>query len=143
MFYIDKDGISALAVCAEAAIRLYRRGSTLFDYLESLYLKYGYFVSDNSYFICHSQPTIQKIFDGIRYGQQQEHYSTTTFVETETTRSHTSIETSRPLKYPSHIGGVEVVGVRDLTVGYDSTQPGPLHTPLLPVSSSSQMITFR
>lgn len=31
-------------------------------------------------------------------------------------------------------------GVRDLTVGYDSTKPG--NKPVLPVSSSSHMITF-
>jgi phosphomannomutase len=30
--------------------------------------------------------------------------------------------------------------VRDLTIGYDSTQPD--HKPLMPTSASSQMITF-
>jgi phosphoglucomutase len=42
--------------------------------------------------------------------------------------------------YPSTIGGFQVSGVRDLTTGYDSTTVD--NVPTLPVSASSQMITF-
>jgi phosphomannomutase len=42
--------------------------------------------------------------------------------------------------YPQRISGVNVVGVRDLTVGYDSSTADK--KPRLPISSSTQMITF-
>jgi phosphomannomutase len=46
----DKDGISALVIFAELANNLYKNGKTVLEYLESLYLKYGYWVSNNGYF---------------------------------------------------------------------------------------------
>jgi phosphomannomutase len=45
------------------------------------------------------------------------------------------------LNYPTTIGGHKVTGIRDLTIGYDSTTAD--HYPTLPVSSSSEMITFK
>ncbi|CAO3594849.1 unnamed protein product [Absidia cylindrospora] len=67
----DKDGVSALAFFSEWAVQLYdKRGMTVYDYLEQLYKKYGYFVSDNSYFICHDKSLIQTIFHRIRFGDQ-------------------------------------------------------------------------
>ncbi|KAI9267914.1 hypothetical protein BDA99DRAFT_504345 [Phascolomyces articulosus] len=121
----DKDGISALAFFAEWAVQLQKRELTINQYLETLYAKYGYFVSENSYFICDDKEVIKKIFERIRYGRD---------------------ETQENLKsgkyaYPKHIAGIHVVGVRDLTVGYDSTTPD--NKPTLPVSASSEMITFR
>jgi phosphomannomutase len=44
------------------------------------------------------------------------------------------------LKFPSEIGGFRVVSIRDLTIGYDSSTSN--NEPTLPVSTSSQMITF-
>ncbi|KAG2230169.1 hypothetical protein INT48_003474 [Thamnidium elegans] len=116
----DKDGVSALGFFAEWAVQLYKRGITANQYLEELYQKYGYFVSENSYFICDDKVKIQKIFDRIRYGDNAQ---------------------ERKLSYPKQIGGHQVTGVRDLTVGYDSTTED--HKPTLPVSASSEMITFR
>ncbi|KAI7866258.1 hypothetical protein BDF14DRAFT_1875312 [Spinellus fusiger] len=116
----DKDGVSALAFFSEWAVQLYKKGLTVGDYLEGLYKKYGYFVSDNSYFICHDKDLIQRIFERIRYGGDA---------------------SSRTFAYPTTIGGHKVVSVRDLTVGYDSSQPG--NQPTLPVSAASEMITFR
>ena len=45
-------------------------------------------------------------------------------------------------QYPSSIlgGKYPIIGVRDLTTGYDNTKPG--NKALLPISKSSQMITF-
>ncbi|TPX51447.1 phosphoglucosamine mutase [Synchytrium endobioticum] len=119
----DKDGVSALAVFAELAVELHRKGMRVSDYLQSLYHKYGFFVSNNSYFICHKGATIQAIFDKIRYGESRNPSSDGKY------------------SYPTHIGGFKVTSVRDLTVGYDTNTPN--HLPTLPVSSSSQMITFR
>ncbi|OAD08840.1 hypothetical protein MUCCIDRAFT_176147 [Mucor lusitanicus CBS 277.49] len=109
----DKDGVSALAFFSEWAVQLYKRGITAYDYLEELYKKYGYFVSENSYFICDDKKKIAKIFDRIRFGEESQ----------------------------QTIGGHKVIGIRDLTVGYDSTTPD--NEPTLPVSASSEMITFR
>ncbi|ORX50843.1 hypothetical protein DM01DRAFT_1363573 [Hesseltinella vesiculosa] len=122
----DKDGVSALAYFSEWAVQLYKRGLTAYTYLESLYEKYGHFVSDNSYFICNNKTLIQAIFTRIRFGDQP----------VKTTDAY-----GFELAYPSSIGGYKVVSVRDLTIGYDSSTPD--HQPTLPVSSSSEMITFR
>ncbi|CAO3613777.1 unnamed protein product [Mucor hiemalis] len=116
----DKDGVSALAFFSEWAIQLKKRCLTAYEYLEELYKKYGYFVSENSYFICDDKQKIQKIFERIRYGDVKE---------------------GDNLNYPKTIGGHQVTSVRDLTVGYDSNTKD--HKPTLPVSASSEMITFR
>lgn len=108
---MDKDGISALAVLSENAIRLYNKGQTLYGYLTRLYKKYGWFVSNNSYYVCHEATVIKSIFSKMR------------------------------TPYPSKIGEWKIVGVRDLTVGYDSSTLDKL--PTLPVSASSEMITFK
>ncbi|KAI8928537.1 hypothetical protein BC831DRAFT_448321 [Entophlyctis helioformis] len=123
----DKDGVSALAVVGEWANHLAGQGKTLHGHLMSLYEKYGYFTSNNGYFICHEQPLINAIFDDIRYGK---------------TRSPAAAGSAFPhaLKYPETIGGSKVTWVRDLTIGYDTAEAD--HKPTLPVSSSAQMLTL-
>lgn len=64
----DKDGISAMSVLCENAISIYNQGGNLLGYLETLYQKYGYFVTENSYFVCHDKKVIAKIFRKIRFG---------------------------------------------------------------------------
>lgn len=123
----DKDGVSALAFFSEWSVQLAKRGLTAYEYLEELYKKYGYFVSENSYFICDDKQKIQKIFERIRFGDVKE--------------QDASSKHGYKLAYPKTVGGVEVTGIRDLTVGYDSSTKD--HEPTLPVSSSSEMITFR
>ncbi|KAI8092267.1 Phosphoglucomutase/phosphomannomutase [Gilbertella persicaria] len=122
----DKDGVSALGFFAEWAVQLYKRGLTAYQYLEELYQKYGYFVSENSYFICDDKQKIAKIFERIRFGDQKQ--------------ADASSKYGYKLDYPTTVGGYKVTGIRDLTVGYDSSKPN--HEPTLPVSSSSEMITF-
>uniref|UniRef100_A0A1I7XAQ4 Phosphoglucomutase n=1 Tax=Heterorhabditis bacteriophora TaxID=37862 RepID=A0A1I7XAQ4_HETBA len=43
-------------------------------------------------------------------------------------------------KFPELIGTETVLSVRDLTIGYDNSQPG--NKPVLPISTSSEMVTF-
>ncbi|TPX36225.1 phosphoglucosamine mutase [Synchytrium microbalum] len=119
----DKDGVSALSVVAELAVELSRKGMRVYDYLQQLYQRYGFFVSNNSYFICHEAATIQSIFDKIRYGAKR------------------APAPDHSYSYPTHLGGFKVTSVRDLTVGYDTSTSD--HIPKLPSSASSQMITFR
>ncbi|CAM0141477.1 hypothetical protein VKS41_003809 [Umbelopsis sp. WA50703] len=123
----DKDGVSALGFFAEWAVQLYNRGQTAYGYLQSLYEQYGFFVTNNSYFICRNPQTIRDIFFRIRYGSN----------------AVKSQDGKYPykLQYPETIGKYKVTGIRDLTVGYDSDTKD--NQPTLPVSSSSEMITFK
>ncbi|KAI9263681.1 hypothetical protein BY458DRAFT_534386 [Sporodiniella umbellata] len=121
----DKDGVSALGFFSEWTAELYKRGINAYQYLQELYKKYGYFVSENSYFICDDKKKIADIFERIRFGDAKEEDSKFKY----------------KLNYPKTVGGHNVVSVRDLTIGYDSSSPDGV--PTLPVSSSSEMITFR
>ena len=60
--------------------------------------RYGYHVSKTSYVICNDPPTIQKIFSRIRNFEGDG-------------------------SYPKTCGSVRIVHVRDVTTGYDSSQP--------------------
>ncbi|KAF8326350.1 uncharacterized protein EI90DRAFT_3229921 [Cantharellus anzutake] len=119
----DKDGISATMCFAELAAHLHARGATAYDHLQSLYDRYGYFQTSNSYFICNEPSTINRIFARLR------HYND-------------SPDVSEP-RYPSTLGGLRVIRVRDLTLGhaYDS-ENAPLFKPDFPLSGG-HMITFR
>lgn len=48
----DKDGISALGVFTELAYNVYHRGMSLAQHVQSLYDKYGEFVSNNGELRC-------------------------------------------------------------------------------------------
>lgn len=112
----DKDGISAMITFVNLANQLYQNGTTVYEYLMGLYHKYGCFVNENSYYICRDPELINTIFDKMRYSESGE------------------------LNYPEELYGFKVTNIRDLTIGHDSSQPD--NKPLLPVSASSQMITF-
>ncbi|XP_034944353.1 glucose 1,6-bisphosphate synthase [Chelonus insularis] len=116
---LDKDGISAGVRLAEMAAYLdAKMNRSLIDQLAEIYKEYGHHISDNSYWICHEQDTIRRIFNRLRNFEDQ------------------------PNTYPRSIadGKYMITGVRDLTTGYDNTQPN--NQAVLPTSKSSQMITF-
>ncbi|CAL7946214.1 unnamed protein product [Xylocopa violacea] len=115
---LDKDGINAGMNVAELATYLETMGLTLHDKLNEIYTRYGYYISKNSYWICHEPNVVKKIFERLR------NYS------------------DRPNTYPTSIlnGKYVITGVRDLTTGYDNSKPED--KAILPVSKSSQMITF-
>lgn len=96
---------------------LYSQNQTLNSKLADVYSVYGYHMSNNSYYICYDQNVINKIFDRLR-------------------------NFSGKVTYPTGIlnGKYTVISVRDLTTGYDNSQPG--NKAILPVSAGSQMITF-
>jgi phosphoglucomutase/phosphopentomutase len=111
---VDKDGVSAAVVAAEMRYELEKQGLTFSKKLEELYSTYGRFASETRYVICNDPQLIKAIFEEIRKGGT----------------------------YPvREVGGAKIVGVRDLTLGYDSTCP-PHYKTDLPADSSSQMITF-
>lgn len=111
---LDKDGVSAAVVAAEMRMDLELHGLTFATKLEQLQHIYGCYVSETRYVICNNTQLIATIFDDIRSGN----------------------------KYPiREVAGATALGVRDLTVGYDSTKP-PSYKPDLPSDPSCQMITY-
>ncbi|XP_056183579.1 glucose 1,6-bisphosphate synthase isoform X2 [Falco biarmicus] len=112
---LDKDGVSAAVVIAEMATYLEGKNLTLAQKLIEIYETYGYHISKTSYFLCYDPPAIKRIFEKLRNfdGSQS---------------------------YPDFCGIYNILHVRDITTGYDSSQPNKKS--VLPVSKSSQMITF-
>ncbi|OBZ75867.1 putative phosphoribomutase [Grifola frondosa] len=117
----DKDGVAASVVFAEMAVALEREGKTAHSRLQELYNLYGFFKTSNSYFICTNSPTIDNIFARIR--------------------NYDGKGTTGKPSYPRTIAGLTVTSVRDLTIGYDTSNP-PSYKPTLPLSSG-HMIQFR
>jgi len=108
----DKDGVSASGVWVEMACELYAQGKTVHDKLDELRKKYGYFVTNNAYFLCYDPPTFKAIFDEFRNNGQ----------------------------YKWQLGKFKVTAIRDVTVGYDSTKPDKKCT--FPLTATSQMVTL-
>jgi phosphomannomutase len=108
----DKDGVTGAAVFTELYnARCVGEGITLTQHLQNLYERYGYYLTKNKYVFCYDPPTIERVFNTIR------------------------------VAYPERIGNFEVRSVRDLTVGFDSSQPD--NKPTLPVFASTQMVNSR
>jgi len=109
---LDKDSVRAVSVFAEMAIHLSNEHKTVSEKLEELYLEYGFFATQNKYFFCYDPITLDKVFAGIRNGGA----------------------------YHPAAGKHKIKNIRDLTTGYDNTQPD--NKAILPTSSSTHMITF-
>ncbi|KAJ8256712.1 hypothetical protein COCON_G00188640 [Conger conger] len=111
----EKDGVSAAAVLAEMAAYLDRQNLTLNQQLANIYHMYGSHVSTTSYIFCHDPAVVKRIFSRLRcfHGENS---------------------------YPRSCGGHCITHVRDLTTGYDSSQPDKKC--VLPIIKNSHMITF-
>ncbi|XP_054996655.1 phosphopentomutase [Sorex araneus] len=114
-FVLDKDGVSAAVISAELASFLATRNLSLSQQLKAIYVEYGYHITKASYFICHDQSIIKKLFENLRNYDGKNNY-------------------------PKTCGKFKISGIRDLTTGYDDSQPNK--KAILPTSKSSQMITF-
>ncbi|KAM4046069.1 glucose 1,6-bisphosphate synthase [Anomaloglossus baeobatrachus] len=112
---LDKDGVSAAVVVAEMAAYLDSISLNLERQLMNIYETYGYHISKTSYFLCYDPAAIKRIFERLR-------------------------NYNGPKQYPRACGAYGVLHVRDVTMGYDSSQQNKKC--LLPVSKNSQMITF-
>lgn len=112
----DKDGISALGVCAELSYAVYNHGLNLRQHIQGLYDTYGEFVSNNGYFFLNDSCVVPIIMDGIT--------------------NNGAFDTL------DSVGPYIVESVRYLgEPGYDSSQPDL--KPTLPCSKSSPMITLK
>ncbi|CAL1703944.1 unnamed protein product [Somion occarium] len=117
----DKDGVAATMMFAELVTRLREEGKTASSNLQELYQRYGYFQTSNSYFVCNDPPTIDRIFTRLR--------------------NYDGKGLPPKPSYPSSIADLTIIAVRDLTIGYDSSNP-PTYKPTLPLSSG-HMVQFR
>ncbi|XP_006129600.2 phosphopentomutase isoform X3 [Pelodiscus sinensis] len=112
---LDKDGVSAAVITAELSSWLATKNLSLSQQLKAIYEEYGYHITKASYFICHDPKVIKDLFENLRNFDGKN-------------------------TYPKSCGKFKVSGVRDLTTGYDNSQPD--QKAVLPTSKSSQMITF-
>ena len=108
----DKDGVVAAAVFSQLYAQLCEKNITVSDFLEEAYKEVGYYFTKNHYFLCYDPAKMTAVFDGIRNNGN----------------------------YPKTCGEFAIKDIRDLTTGYDSSQPDK--KAILPTSSSSHMITF-
>ena len=109
----DKDGVTAAGVLAEMATWLQAKEKrTLVEQLKYVYASYGSHISYNSYVISRDSSKTRQMFEQIRNGGE----------------------------YRKSVAGVEVLSVRDLGTGLDTSRPD--NKALLPLSVSSPMITF-
>lgn len=109
----DKCGISALAFWTEIAINLYKRGSSLHEYLETIRKDIGYFVSNNGYYIVADPNEIRQMFDDFRNGG----------------------------KYQETLGKYKIVAISDITKGYDSSTAD--NKTVMPLTADSEMIALK
>ena len=109
----DKDGVSAMAVFSEMSLWVYRQGKNLKQHMQSLYDKYGEFVSYNGYYIMNDASVVPGIMERIRCGGN----------------------------YDMDLSPYIVNYIRDLgEPGYDSSKDDK--KPVLPISKSSPMMTL-
>lgn len=114
----DKDGISALLTLAELACFVHKQGKTLQNQLQSLYDKYGEFVSNNGYFF------IKDTSVSLQIMKQMEEYSGSSWPDLKA------------------VGEYKISSIRYLGIpAYDSATDD--HQPTLPTSKSSPMLTLR
>mmetsp|Transcript_13744 Transcript_13744/g.27334 ORF Transcript_13744/g.27334 Transcript_13744/m.27334 type:complete len:457 (+) Transcript_13744:114-1484(+) len=115
-FVSDKDGVSAAAVWAEMCCHLYAESRTVNALLEEAKKKYGYFVTNNAYYLCYDPPRVKACFDAFRSAG------------------------GAPQTYLKTIGGFEVLSIRDVTTGFDCSKPDKKCT--FPLTPTSQMVTI-
>jgi phosphomannomutase len=125
----DKDGVSSAAICAEMCRYIYASSGTLMSKLTNIFDQYGAHVQNNGYYFCYEKAVIASIFARIRG------WDADNSAEFPSDRSPPN-----QLRYPKAVSRFVVANVRDLNVGYDSSCVGG--KPTLPVSASSEMITF-
>ena len=109
----DKDGITAAAVFVQMAAELLEKGLSVHAHLQTLLMKYGQFISYNSYVTSHDPVITDKIFERLRKQGPNGGYWT-------------------------ECGGIKIVSLKDITLGYDSTTHNNKSD--LPITPDSHMI---
>ncbi|KAG2493579.1 hypothetical protein HYH03_008098 [Edaphochlamys debaryana] len=122
--YRDKDGISAAGVFTELAAHTYGSGRSLDELLHELYGLYGAHEYRSGYFIADRPEKSRAVFRELRGG-------------VEAGASGASAEACR---YAPSVAGVQVLHVRDLGTGLDTSTPD--RTALLPWFPGDMMVTY-
>lgn len=81
--------------------------------------RYGYHITVTSYFVNRDPVVTVRFFNNIRYGTADGGDDSELKVSCVCLRREYSLHA----QYPTHIAGMRVVHVRDLTIGYDTEQP--------------------
>ncbi len=112
---MDKDGVSAAAMCAEMTLYWASKGKSILDHLEDMYAEYGYF-EDRAISQYFQGPTGPSIMSGIMTKLRSEGLKT--------------------------LGGKKVLEIRDIqqSVSFDPANPGAKKTINLPKSNVLQFI---
>eukprot|EP00761_Pharyngomonas_kirbyi_P013416 gb/GECH01013445.1/.p1 GENE.gb/GECH01013445.1/~~gb/GECH01013445.1/.p1 ORF type:complete len:596 (+),score=192.16 gb/GECH01013445.1/:1-1788(+) len=111
---LDKDGVRTAAIFNEMTSSVYSQNKNLVQHLNDLYAKYGYYRMNTRYFFCYESEIMDRVFNRLRTGFDG--------------------------SYVQQVGDFRIKYVRDITTGYDNSQPD--NKSVLPVSKSSHMITF-
>ncbi|CCH46357.1 Phosphoglucosamine mutase [Wickerhamomyces ciferrii] len=114
----DKDGIAAAVVFLQMVQFWKENNTSAIEVLEKGFENFGYFKEYNSYYIVPQLPLTKIIFDTIRHEKKVGSAS-----------------------FPDHLGQYSITYWRDLTIGFESDTIN--NVPLLPIDSSSQMITAK
>ena len=138
----DKDGITACLVLVKLANHVHEeQGQSLAQHLQSLYKRYGEFVSNNGYFILDNPSTIPLIMDHITQGGTYERTYIRGYRDDEDGRGGGGNGVSNRDESDSCLT-YEIASIRYLgEPGFDSTTPDK--KPLLSTSISSPMVTIR
>jgi phosphoglucomutase len=112
---VDKDGISAAVAMAELANSLTAEGQTLTSHLAALRVKYGLYMSYNTYLFVPAPAVTEQIFARLRGN-------------------------GSPASYWASTAGCKVTHITDVTCGYDSWAEGGVSD--LPRTPEAQMIMF-
>lgn len=114
----DKDGVSAAAVFTELISTLSEKGNgSVYEHLQSLYKYYGEFVSYNSYLLCYEPVKTDAIFARLRKGGPTGGYW-------------------------NECVGIKIKCIKDITLGYDSSNTSNGNAADLPATPEAHMIMY-
>ncbi|EPX73526.1 phosphoglucomutase [Schizosaccharomyces octosporus yFS286] len=111
----DKDGVNALLTFLHLLKRLKLQQLSVTQVFDEISQKYGYYVTQNSYFFSRDNSKLRGLVDALRKSNTEN-------------------------GYPTKLGSRNITSVRDLTANYDSTTTDKKAK--LPVSKSSDNVTF-
>lgn len=131
----DKDGISAMAIFAELTYHVYHKGMTLSKHMQTLYDKYGEFVSNNG----ESLHPWRKVSNEAKLNSLSGYFI---LKDPSVVPQIMDVMTCKGQFNLKIVGSYEVESIRYLgEPAYDSTTPDNL--PTLATSKSSPMMTIR
>nr|XP_022915851.1 glucose 1,6-bisphosphate synthase-like [Onthophagus taurus] len=136
---LDRDGIIASVQIMTIVSFLNSQQQSIGDKLDEIYTQYGFHINIGSYFTAQSYEVIEKIFDEIRHHQQD---NVQDKLEKSCNCAFGHYENPNQIIYPQSVGHGKfcIDYIRDVSVGYDNSQPDRKST--FAIQPDMQMITF-